>query len=228
MNFETNMKFEQPPIKEKHVEEYEKAKRYFRELFISQDHGKLDEFYSEIRSFAGLVNLDPELIIEEIKNGLKLENPEEFVDLVFKVLKKVIDQRIEHPEIFERTRRERIIERSGNIRLSELMYYNIDLENGTAIIHVAPKGDLKLGAIIKAFRDGLKELARQVKEDERIKEIQATSWIVASNPGLLEKAGFTVEGTIDEKMKTEHFSDENRPVSWAYMSREKLLEKYLN
>jgi hypothetical protein len=107
------------------------------------------------------------------------------------------------------------------------MYYSVDLENGTAIIHVAPKGDLKLGAVIKAFRDGLKELARQVREDERIKEIQATSWIVASNPGLLEKVGFVVEGAIDEKMKTEHFSDENRPVSWAHMSRKAFLDKYL-
>ena len=221
------MKLEQPPAKEKHTEEYEKAKIYFRELFVSKDQEKIQNFYSEIRSFAGLANLDPESVIEEIKAGLKLENSEEFVNLAFKVLKKVVDQRIEHPEIFERTRRERIIEHSGNIRLSELMYYNIDLENGTAIIHVAPKGDLELGAIIKAFRDGLKELARQVKEDKRIKEIQATSWIVASNPGLLEKAGFTVEGAISEKMKIEHFDNETRPVSWAHMSREALLEKYL-
>lgn len=84
-----------------------------------------------------------------------------------------------------------------------------------------------MGAIIKAFRDGLRELARQVKEDERIKEIKATSWIVAANPGLLEKAGFTIGGAIDEKIKMEHFNDEDRPVFWAHMSRENLLEKYL-
>jgi len=114
-----------------------------------------------------------------------------------------------------------------NIWLSELMYYDIDVENGTAIIHIAPKGDLNLGEVIKSIRTGFKKLAKQVKEDERIKEVQATSWIVASNPGLLERFGFTVEGIIDEKMKAEHFSDEKRPVAYAHISREELLKNIL-
>ena len=42
-------------------------------------------------------------------------------------------------------------------------------KSGVAILHVANKGDLRLGEIIKSFRDGMKELAKQVKEDERIK-----------------------------------------------------------
>lgn len=64
--------------------------------------------------------------------------------------------------------------------------------------------------------------------DERIKEIQATSWIVASNPGLLEKAGFTVAGSISEEMRMEHFSNESRPVSWAQINREKFLKLWLD
>ncbi len=73
----------------------------------------------------------------------------------------------------------------------------------------------------------MKELARQVSQNEKIKEIQATSWIVASNPGLLKKAGFNVEGAITEEMRTTHFNDEDRPVAWAHINREKLLERYL-
>jgi predicted ATP-binding protein involved in virulence len=225
------MKFEQPPTKEKYAKEYEKSKARLLDIFRNKDGYEIKELCSGIRRFASIIDWDTEdaeNVIGKIEESYNQENPEAFVNTSFAAIKKLIDQKINHPEVFERARRETIMQHHGNIRLSELMYYNVDLENGTAKIHIAPKGDLKLGAIIKSFRDGLKELARQVKEDERIKEIQATSWIVASNPGLLEKAGFTVEGTIDEKMKTEHFQDEKGPVSRARMSRETLLEKYLN
>lgn len=209
------------------IDRYKKTKDKLLELFVTKDSEQKDEFYSEIRSFASAIGLDPESIIEKIENNFTLENAEEFVTQSFEALKDLIDKVIEHPKIFEDMRRERIIQRSGNIKLSELMYYDIDLENGIARIHIAPKGNLGLSVIIRSFREGLNELARQVKKDERIKEIQAASWIVASNPGLLERAGFIVEGPIDEKTRAEHFEDEKRPISWAHMSRESLLEKYL-
>jgi hypothetical protein len=50
---------------------------------------------------------------------------------------------------------------------------------------------------------------------------------VASNPGLLEKLGFEIEGPIDEETRKKHFADDPRPISKAVISREKLLEKYL-
>jgi hypothetical protein len=222
------MKLEQQPNIEVHKKEYEEVKKKLREVFVAKDDPKeIEKLYSEVRFSFLFIGLDPEIIIEKIKKAFDSENAEEFVDLVFGVLKKIIDYRIEHPEVVEKVRRERVIQESGSVRLSELMYYNLDLENGAAIIHIAPGHQLKLSEIIKAFRDGLKELAKQTQQDERIKEIQATSWIVASNPGILKMAGFTVEGVIDEKMKAEHFSDEQRPVWWAHMSREELLKKYL-
>ncbi len=200
------------------------VKEQLRQLFKNKDEEKrIHEFYSDIRKFAGLVELDSESLIKELGEALHSKTSEEFVELSFERLKKLFDQKIEHPEIFEKIRREAM----GNIRLSELMYYTIDRRNWTALIHIGPKGDLSLGEILKAFRDGLHELAKQVEEDERIKEIRATSWIVASNPGLLEKAGFTVEGPVDEKTKIEDFRDETRPISSAHMSRERLLEKWL-
>jgi hypothetical protein len=218
---------QQPQNLEIYTKEYERAKARLLDVFRNKDEQEIEEFCLEIKRFAEVIGWDSETPIEEIKKAFNQENSEVFVDVSFNTLKKLIDQKIEHPEIFEDIRRERIIQRSGNIRLSELMYYDIDLENGTARIHVAPKGNLGLGVIIKSFREGLNELAKQVKKDERIKEIQAASWIVASNPGLLEKAGFKVEGLITEEMRAAYFSDEERPVSWAHMSRETLLKKYL-
>lgn len=221
------MNLEQAPNIERHTEEYKKAKARLLEIFKNKSEHEIQEMCSEIRRFAGIINWDPEEAIRKIEESYNQENADVFVETSFEAVKKLIDHRIEHPEAFERARREGILQHHGNVKLSGLMYYNMDLENGTAIIHVAPKGDMKLGEIIRAFREGMRELAKQVKEDEKIKEVQATSWIVAANPGLLEKAGFTVEGAIDENMKAEHFNDEERPVAWAHISREDLLQKYL-
>jgi hypothetical protein len=219
-------KVEQKINPEVYTQEYEKIKTWFSKLFEERKEEGIEGLYSEIRFFAPFLGLDSDVIIKKIKGGLHQENPETFVATAFDAIKIFIDQKIEHPEMFEEARRERRIQRSEGIRLSELMYYNLDLENGTAILHVAPKGSVGLGGVLKSFRDGMKELAKQVKKDKRIQRIQATSWIVASNPGLLKKAGFTIDGPIDEKMKAQHFSHEERPVSLAYISREALLEKY--
>ncbi len=222
------MNLEQAPNIELHAEEYRKAKTRLLEIFQNKNRDEIKEMYSEIRRFATIINWDPEEAVRKIEESYNQENPDVFVNTSFEAVKDLIDHRIEHPEAFERVRREGVLQHQGNVKLSELMYYNMDMENNTAFIHIAPKGDMKLGEIIRSFREGMKELARQVKEDERIKEIQATSWIVASNPGLLKKAGFIVEGAIDEKTKIEHFDNETRMVSWAHISREDLLKKYLD
>lgn len=222
------MTIEQPQKKEIYIQEYERVKTRLLEIFQNKNEQEIEGLCSEVRKFASLVNWNPEIIVEEIKKGFNQENSEIFVQISFNAMKKLIDQKIEHPESFERVRQEETKQHGENIKLYGLMYYEVDLKNGVAFIHIAPKENLRLSEVVKSFREGMRELAKQVKEDERIKEIQATSWIVASNPGLLEKAGFTLRGPIDEKLKTEHFSSEERPISWANMSRETLLEKYLN
>ncbi len=220
--------FEQQPIDEAHTEAYQKGKEYLRNLFSYKNEESINKFYSIIREASDVLKFDPEPVIEQVTKNLNLESSEDFVNSSFESLKFIIDKRIEEPELFGRVSRERTLQSLGNIQLSKLMYYNVDLENGTAFIHIAEGDDLGLGEIIKSFRTGLKELAKQVKDDERIKEIQATSWIVEANPGLLKKAGFKYEGLIDEKLKEEHFKDEKRPVGWAHIDREAFLERYLD
>lgn len=222
---------QQTEITEAHLRTYEKAKARLLEIFQKRDEQEMKEVFLEVEKFARaaqITGFDVDCVLAEIKKSFEQEDPNLFVETVFNLVKPILDKKVEHPEFFEVIRRERVMEHGDNIKLSELMYYNVDLENGTAHIHVAAKGNMSLGDVLKAFRGGMKELARQVNQDERIKEIQATSWIVASNPKLLKKSGFTVEGAIDEKTRAEHFADEERPVSWAHMSRETLLEKYLD
>lgn len=223
------MNIESSNFKEQEPTEYAEIKAFLREFFVKKDEGKMEDVYAQIRAFATAANMDADEIISNIREYWQSPNPDEFVAHSFTVLKKLIDYRIAHPELVEQIRRERrLTQTSGNIRLSELMYYDVDhIGDGVALLHIAPKGNLNVRGILKSFRDGMKELAKQVDEDKRIKEIQATSWIIASNPGLLEKAGFTVEGSIDEKMREEHFSGETRPVSWAHIGRDELLKRYL-
>jgi hypothetical protein len=222
-------KFNQIPVPEydqEKMKKYEDAKGYLSGVFEGNDEIR-KKVYEEIRLTSHLVGLDPEETIGKITEWRNGGSREEFVSKSFELLKELIDKRIENPELFERMHREIFFSRSGNIKLSELMYFNV-INGDTAMIHIAPKGEnMGISEIIRAFRLGMVELAKQVAVDDKIKEILATSWIVAANPGLLEKAGFTIGGEINEKTKIEHFNHETRPVSWASMSREVLLEKYL-
>lgn len=218
--------FEPQPDNEAYEKKYGEVKYYLQVLFNDKDDKMIDELYAEVRAFAGIVKIDPEPLIEEIKKGLLSDNADEFVSSAFEILKPLVDKSIEQPEAFEKQRRERVFEQGDNIRLSELLYYNFDLETGTAYVHSGYKAGLEKEGVITAFRKGLKELGKQVKAEERIKEIRATSWIVAAKPGLLKKMGFTVEGPISEELRAKHFSKESRPISSAHISREKFLEEY--
>jgi hypothetical protein len=212
--------------REQEPTEYTEAKAYLRGLFGEKDEKKVEQLFVEVRFFASHLHMDADSLVERLRSGFQIQNPDEFVRVLFLDLKEFIDEKKNHPEVFEKIRHEYRLQRGENIKLSDLMYYEFDFQDGVATVHVGEKGSMGLGEVLKSFREGMKELVRRVREDERIKEIQATSWIVATNPGLLEKIGFTVHGLISEKMRKEDFTDETRPVAWASITREKLLEKY--
>ncbi|MFA6270138.1 MAG: hypothetical protein WC657_02930 [Candidatus Paceibacterota bacterium] len=210
-------------------EKYKKYTAYLENIFYNKDKPEeLEKFYSEIRDLANVAGLDSGILIEKFKLSLDLNSLEDFVSSAFEILKDIINLNINHPEIFERMRRERIMQAKGNIRLSELVYYDVDLEHGVARIHIAPGKDINPILILRSFREGLKKLAKELEEDERIKEIKADSWIVASNPGLLEKAGFVIDGPITDEERERYFSGDPRPISKSHINRETFLEKYLN
>src|SRR3989344_7339190 len=99
------MRFEPKPDDDIYAEEYAKVRVYLRDLFVGKDQKKIDESYSDIRSFADIAGLDPESIIEKVREGLGSDNPDGFANSAFEALKGIIDKKIEHPEIFEKMRR---------------------------------------------------------------------------------------------------------------------------
>lgn len=214
---------EQKQKEEERAEMYKIVKGRLLVLFNDKNQEEIDSLYREIRIYASIAELDPELVIEGMKKGFTLENPEEFVNTTFELLKKLTDKKIEQPELFEMARRKSMIQGEGNTRLSKLGYYRFDdVKEGVISIHIAPKGNLEFVEVIKSFREGFKELVKKVEEDKRIKEIQAISWIVASNPELLKQLGFVIDGPTDDK----DLNSGEKPVWKAHVSREALLEKH--
>lgn len=82
------------------------------------------------------------------------------------------------------------------------------------------------------LQEAISALAHIVQNDEGIKTIEMTSWIVAAHPNLMKKYGFTVNETLDEKeieeIKTEQTDlpaeIRDKPIAKAYISRDKFLE----
>jgi len=96
-------------------------------------------------------------------------------------------------------------------------------------LHVFPVSTLSTGEKIKLLRDGFKQLASQLKTDEQlkgVKTINGVSWIIAKNPGLFEKLGFTYDGEITEKEHQRDFAYEQRKIGKAHIEVDKFLELY--
>ncbi len=117
--------------------------------------------------------------------------------------------------------------RERRFPLSDTLTYGYD--GDTAHIHFSPAGDMGPKKLMTDVTVGLQELARQLQQNdnlERIDNITAVSWIVAAHPGLLERMGFHVQGSVSDEYKQRYFKDETRDVSISSMTREELLQKY--
>jgi len=212
-------------IKEEKDEELERAKDSFAVVFDNHKDG--EERVRVITDRLGKILDSDDFDGEEVKKSLqacsKIEDKKEFVDGVMLALQPVLTFRKNNPQAFEKLAREVAMSQEGMKPLNEIMYYGG--RDDYIHIHLANARDLKnLRALVL---DGLQKLAEVIKNNEKVKTIEATSWIVAKNPGLMEKMGFEVEGEIDEEFRRRHFSDDKRKISKATIGREEFLKRYL-
>ena len=136
--------------------------------------------------------------------------------------------RREHRHEFEQLTRKVVMEparQDGMTPLNEVMYYGG--RDNYVHIHLAQAKDVGVSKLRALVLDGLQKLAEQIKGNEQVQDIEATSWIVAKNPKLMEKLGFTVEGEVDEEFRRQHFSGDERKISRATIKREEFLKRYL-
>lgn len=170
--------------------------------------------------------VDPNKLFTNIEEAARANDKTEFVSAIIKAIEPLLRFQKENPEAFRAFKRRQFVEQNQSIAVNDAFSYRID--EGELKVDVAPVSDFKLADKLSMLRDGLWAIAAVIDRDPSIKIVSATSWIVAENPGLLKKMGFTIEGEIGKELREEHFRSEKRPVHRATMSREDFLKKYLN
>jgi len=196
---------------------------------------RVSDFISRLEVYEreGLV-FNKEEIIRGVKEGVLIQDRDTFIAHFLRVLEPFIIMRVTHSKTFkdieEKTSREQAMNDSDTLKLSEVLYVNFEEER--VDIHLAPAKDFMTKEKIEDFKQdikrGLVKLAEIIKSHPNVKEIWASSWIVAKSPKRLEELGFVVVGSISEEERKEHFADEKRPVSKSFMKREDFLARYGN
>lgn len=237
-NQEKRPEFESPEIEpqknlEKEKEFRKRAEKSLGEIFDRNENGRerIEEILLEIEPYlkSNLVNEDE--IRRSLDGCFDIGVREQFIEEVMVVLKPIFDLREDNPRAFNTIRRK--VEREKFNRkfteVNEVLSYGVG--DGELHIHLPPSENLidEIGGrkALELFEDGLKDLAKIVKENEAINKITATSWIIAEHPKLVERLGFMIEGEIDDATREKHFKDEKRRVDRASITREAFLEKYL-
>lgn len=232
---------EQNPLEQKNIKintARQKLKGKLESIFDEDNKNRkkiteiIDKFILHLETLEknGLI-FNKEEIIKGLKEGVEIEDKEEFVSHFLKTLEPIVILQVTQANIFEKTeRRNMLYNEAGNFKLSEVLYTGFSGKE--AHIHLAPSVEFIKEKGIANFKNevknGLIKLAEVLKSNKEIEEITAASWIVAKNPALLEQLGFTIIGEISKKEKDRHFEDEKRSIVKASIKREKFDEWYGN
>ena len=170
-----------------------------------------------------------EFLTEELRRriaSVPAEDIDALVESVNYVMNDVASKHITR-EAFEARQRKQFFLYNEFMPLSETLAFGVS--EGMAHIHLAPSSALGIAALRADVEAGLRELARRLRDDEEftdVTSVKGTSWIVAKNPRLLERLGFTIDGPISEEIRAAHFAEESRPVAAAHMDRDDFLARY--
>lgn len=216
---------QQPKSQEKIEKEKEREKLYYQArngiAALFETYKTEEERINAIKWQIGKVKEyleDPEKISADLEACKNIEDKQEFIEAVFKAGKPIVDLKIDKPEAFERGEGDREF-----LKVNELLSYGVGLD----FIHIHVVPEEKVGNVLAEFREGLEKLAELVNDNKTIKYIEATSWIVAKHPKILERFGFTIDGEISEAYRQEHFQGNDAQIHRAHINREDFLAKYL-
>ena len=176
--------------------------------------------------YFSFINRQPEEILSDLDTCTTITSREEFVTRVFDILEPIAHAKFDHPVEYEELARKNFLEQGDFASINQLLAYNVD--GDSLHLHVAPNETTSLRDMLNMLKDGLHDLAKIVRDNEDIKEIVGTSWIIASHGKLIERLGFTIEGLIDEEERIRDFGNqERRDISKAKISRGDFLSRYL-
>jgi len=218
---------------EESANEIQMVKKITGEIFDSYKEGpeRIKDILFKIKPFLEFNLIDGNKIREALEKCSTIEDKDKFIEKVLSSLEPILDLKNNNPQAFEKIQREALVERGGGRvkKINEILLYS-EAPEGIIHIHLAPAKELAkeqgIGGVKKLVIEGLEKLAEIVEKNEGIKEIRATSWIVAKIPQLIEKLGFTVMGEIDEEIRKKYFANDERKISTAIITREEFLKKY--
>lgn len=161
-------------------------------------------------------------ILIDLESCSLISDKNEYLDTIMKILVPVLDIRELHTDKFESAQAKAMNESGGFTEINRLLSYGKNYHT----IHIHAPAGTAVGNKITLYRDGMKKLAEIINDDSEIKEVTASSHLVASHPGLFSKAGFQIEDVTNE-FRNQYFSGEEREIKRATIKREEFLERFL-
>ncbi len=209
---------------------YKRVKNGVKALCEEYDNPeeRIDKIMEKLTPF--FKNIDKNILndnqIEQIKQNIEatslIKNKDEFLEILMKALKPIIDLKEKTPDKFEEAEAKAMNEASGFTEINRLLSYG--KYKSTIHIH-APAGETVSGKL-GLYREGMAKLAEIVNNDPDVQTITATSYLVAEHPGLFTRMGFKVEDISDE-LRERNFKGETRKIKKAWISREEFLRRFL-
>lgn len=221
MNFHENIASDTPPAKMEEESKKEQLllglKEKMRKLLSENSkHTIVENLKKELEKYCPVIIKNMEEVELQLNACENIENPEEFIQKVVEISEPVINFKVSNPTEYEQLQQKRYR------KINDIFYYEITGEGDDQLnLHVYSAYGKNLVPLMK---EGMRKLAEIVQAKKNIKFVNAASWIVASHPRILERLGFEVLGEVDEDTMTKDFPGEDRPVSRAVLSREKLLK----
>lgn len=168
----------------------------------------------------------PEKMIDEMKSALlaceDISDKQKYLDTVMGALKPILDMREARPNAFEEAQARAMNKEMGFTEINRLLSYG---KSGSTVHIHAPAGETVRNKIT-LYREGLRTLAEIIASDPEIKEVTATSSLVAEHPKLFTRAGFEV-GEVPDEIRQQHFASEEREIKFAKIDREEFLKRFL-
>ncbi len=183
-------------------DQIEIARKYWGTVFDTHKNGQ-DRVNALLSGMVHIESLnadgiDGKKIGEDIKKLAGAASKEEFVEGLDKALAPLIEMMERRPNDFEKLNRESIKNTDNKANfVNDILYY--ELADGAITLHLLPSKTLGASKIRSLFIDGLKEVAKKVDADPSIKEVYASSWIIARSPELAERFGFQIIKVDKEK-----------------------------
>lgn len=226
-----NVELNRNKAQEKEKEAEKQLNIFLSQIFECNEPEKRFEAFSNrlsgfliIADGIGLNSEESEKVKNDLKSCCVLEDKEEFIRQGLIALRPLVEWKKNNEATFEAKERENFVSSSGFIRLNESLSYGKD--RNLVHIHVAPSETMSDWEKYMNLKDGLRKLQEVLKKDEEIKQVTASSWIIATRGGgrIMEKLGFTVTGEISPEFKEKFFKGETRPICEAHIDREDFLK----